>query len=706
MQTTINNHLYVVNRFFSTFLIPALLLLLVLSSGANGAANYRPEKAKRTLNTDRYALSIQRDNLVDIHSINDLPIMLNACPTVTYVDQEPRRLKVTYQQSERVSINTPLGKGNGLRFQSDECEWLVATYPGQPFITVDLTFTNDSKKPVQVQALSPWSLNEDRDGAAYVELGPSGVLRVLSNPPEGGSFPQIATGSTTSVGHLAALAPETREGLLCGFLTQQRALQTLALEPQSGKNGLYSLTATCGDAAPVEVAPGETLRADTLYVSVQELDLADGLRRYAQAARRLENYPALPKNVQHGWAVTGDEATNETAIRRVMDDVSGEGRDFGWTHVHLGTAWMNDATTLTVDTEDFPQGLEPLARYAHERGLTLGITVPTGLTTPDALATFIATGNQWGVDSIEMDYGPSTMAPGDIYSALRDRNYPGPLPVYVRQPETTPSPLSAWAEASRQYYLPPTGSPRLDTQHTTPGQWDGKLSDSQFATAFSLAALQGSYLRPTTPFSDQSTLRKQILGRLIPGLDVAAHPIDLFGDAPPQQWHLPLKTNAGTWNILGIFNWDETQAKTFRTPLTDFSLNPGVRYTVYDFWAGRYLGIIKDTLQLEVPPSGVRILGLRFAERRPMFVATNRDYTQGASDHEEIAWSHDKQQLSGRMSATKGFPYALSFYIPEPYRLTTATCSVDGSKSVVEGESTLLTFTPTETGEVTWSLQF
>src|SRR5690606_24716182 len=150
--------------------------------------------------------------------------------------------------------------------------------------------------------------------------------------------------------------------------------------------------------------------------------------------------------------------------------------------------------------------------------------------------------------------------------------------------------------------------------------------DEQFITAFTLAAIQGKPLRPANPWTELSPLRQHVLSRLLPAPANSGRPIDLFQEGPPRQWYLPLRTKVGDWTIAALFNWEQGASVELNTPLTAFGLNNDNLYTVYDFWAGQYLGLIEKTLRVEVPPEGVRLLGLRRYERRPMLVASSRHY--------------------------------------------------------------------------------
>ena len=710
-----NNNTMKINRV--VYGVALFLVLIFAVPSALAAPTYRMAKAKRSLNTDRYTISIQKNSQVDIYTLDGSPRMDNAFPAIAFSGKTPRPLDVDYRRSTRVSISNGLGKGNGLLFQTPSCEWRIATYPGQPFITVDLTYVNATRKPVEVAYLMPWTLGERAKGALFVGPMGSGGVRVFPSGPESEGMTRAGTVTNRRAGHVAAASLLTQDVFVAGFIAPVNGGGYVELSgAEEERAGLFRrFSAVCTYDPPIRLKPGESLRSDTFYLSIGETTLPAALRRYVVASKRMDNYPRLASAYRHGWNGGASADLDGATLRATMDRLASKGSAPGWSHVHLGKAWMSDPTTLTVDENRFPEGLAALTAYAHRLGLTLGVTVP--LLPPDvsALSDFIAACDGWGVDSIELEYvssatsgeGSVLISPGQLREALKAAGYAGRHPVYVRPVAVDSSGvLQEWAMASRQFYLPSSGNPLLTVPGIVPLQEGSSLTDGQFVTAFSLAALQGANLRPTTAFCDQPRMRQNVLARLVPGYRYSARPIDLLAESLPQQWYLPLKTKAGRWSIVGLFNWDTTAPKIFRTPLPSFGLNAGVRYTVYDFWAGRYLGMIKDLLQVEVPPEGVRLLGLRYAEQRPMLVASNRHYTQGALDHRALTWSYDTQTLSGRFEGVEGFPYTLTFHIPEAYRLKGVDCSEAITGQREENGTLSLSFSPTATGVITWSLQF
>ncbi len=691
----------------------ALVTLLLVGTFTGAAApEYRPEKAKRALNTDQYSLSIQKNNRVDIHLFDGFPVLIGAYPSITTVEKGTRPLKVVYNKSSRVSVRNALGRGNGFQFRTDECDWVIAVYPGQPFVTATLTYTNAGRKPVQVTALSPWDIGGKGKGKLFVgrEGGDQTVLMgsASRDSPSG----TRTHGEAESPGHLSAWNPTSQEGIVAGFLGQSEHPSFVTLRDSGEDNGAVfgRFQARTSFEPPITLGPGESLQADVFYLAFGERDAAEGLERFIGAARKMAPFPQLSERFYRGWNAGARPDIDAETIRLVMEGLSSTARQRGWGHVHLGTAWMANPTSLTRDQERFPQELSELTAHGHALGLTVGLTVPVGVVDEAATAAFIRRCQAEGMDSIELapdDSHGARLAVRALYTTLAASGIgETSLPPVVRAPSPVPLPFGAIGPASRAYYLPISGDPLLAAPGLRQEVDLAGLNDEQFITEVTRTALLNQPLRTALPFSAQTPFRQAVLGRV--GLSGArsARPIDLLGDTPPDVWYLPLKSSAGSWTITGLFNWGAGPDHVLQMPLDRLGLNHSVRYTVYDYWAGQYLGLIQDTLKVEVPTDGVRLLGLRYAEQRPMLVASNRDFTQGARDQGEITWDHATQTLSGSMEGVGDFMHLLTFYVPEPYVLKSVEASEKVLTQVTDGPSIKIGFRPSLRGEIRWRLSF
>ncbi len=192
------------------------------------------------------------------------------------------------------------------------------------------------------------------------------------------------------------------------------------------------------------------------------------------------------------------------------------------------------------------------------------------------------------------------------------------------------------------------------------------------------AALTGGAVKIGEPFVDLDEREVGVLRRLLPSPGRPARPIDLFQPEPPRVWWLPMEGDAGKWDIVAVFNWDESEPDTAVLSFADFDFAPDDYYTVYDFWNERYYGTARESLEVTVSPGSVRLLGLRRYADRPMLIASDRHYTQGAMDHTALHWDAQANTLGGTFTAVADTAYTLRVLIPEPFALENVEATLKG----------------------------
>jgi alpha-galactosidase len=114
------------------------------------------------------------------------------------------------------------------------------------------------------------------------------------------------------------------------------------------------------------------------------------------------------------WNMFG-RRVDQTIIRETIDSLVSTGmRDVGYEYVCIDDFWHTDRNpdgTMQPDPERFPGGIAPLAEYAHDLGLKLGIYSDAGtLTCGGRPGSFgfetqdAETFASWGVDYLKYDY--------------------------------------------------------------------------------------------------------------------------------------------------------------------------------------------------------------------------------------------------------------------------------------------------------------
>ena len=100
----------------------------------------------------------------------------------------------------------------------------------------------------------------------------------------------------------------------------------------------------------------------------------------------------------------------------------------------------------------------------------------------------------------------------------------------------------------------------------------------------------------------------------LPPGNPAARPLDLFERELPSLWHMHCENEAGPWEAVGVFNFeDQPQERTVE--LSSLGLPADTEVTVFEFWEEKFLGMWKDRVALTLAPRTARIL---LIHRRPV----------------------------------------------------------------------------------------
>jgi hypothetical protein len=89
-------------------------------------------------------------------------------------------------------------------------------------------------------------------------------------------------------------------------------------------------------------------------------------------------------------------------------------------------------------------------------------------------------------------------------------------------------------------------------------------------------------------------------------------------------------TAYGEWLVAAIINWEERTVTT-TLDLAQFGLERDEVYHVYDFWGGRYLGLVRETITLpRHQPHQTAVLLFKRPSPEPQFLTSTFHITQGA----------------------------------------------------------------------------
>jgi len=132
----------------------------------------------------------------------------------------------------------------------------------------------------------------------------------------------------------------------------------------------------------------------------------------------------------------------------------------------------------------------------------------------------------------------------------------------------------------------------------------------------------------------------------------------------------------------------------------------------FDFWRNEFVGPVRETLHVELPPASCRVLTLRPVVDHPQVVGTSRHITQGIVDLSEEKWDADARTLSGVSKVVGGDAYQIRIVAPEGVRIRAVEWSTDGEGRHAEakvddfGPHGRVTLNAKESGDVRWRVRF
>ncbi|MDQ1256575.1 MAG: Alpha-galactosidase [Candidatus Hydrogenedentes bacterium] len=746
-----------------------------------GPIGERQGKKFRTITTTTSEVAIRKNGRLDVTLTSGQPIFVNVAPMVWFDgEDEPEALEIDGRRTARRLVKDPLGEGHGMLYSKDNCVWTVGTYMTEPYLTVQVTYVNDGKKPVRVKALSPWDVGGSESG--MFSLGPGSenavVLengRMLSDP----DGPAVRTeGGGESLWNIAIYSAALRRTVVAGTLTNTRGYTRfrVARGDKKSDEGFNRFEAMCIYDPPVEVPPGGLLASEKIYLSVSEPVPQLGLDRYAKAVADYNELDRPGAAAMHTWECTAVDgaALTEDRVLAHLDFMAANLSRYGWDYFEVGEGWARSPGDWTADEGRFPHGMAWLVEQIHARGMKAGLRISPFVASRDAaavqrspqcftgsfddclVADVTAPGGseyvrdvckravaEWGFDAIsdpailrpllsldtyadpsqtridairaglhavQEGLGPKALlltgGPGFLTGQVADvvRFGPGCAPAWRSGADGQWGCVEAIGDAAHRYYF----APELwsaDLGGVYVGEQTG-LTRAQTTAWLTATVLCGGTLRLRGEAATLNAEDLSILRKLLPSARSVATPVDLFEQETPRVWLLPLSGTAGKWTLVGVFNWDETQTVSLPLPLPGLGLEQGSYYTVYDFWAEKYCGLAQDRLDVSVAPASCRLLGLREFEKRPMFVASNRHFSQGASDHKSIVWDDATRRLTGEFDAVADTDYVLTILVPEGYTAGDATVSAGAPTVSREGNALELAFHCADAGAVTWQVPF
>lgn len=210
------------------------------------------------------------------------------------------------------------------------------------------------------------------------------------------------------------------------------------------------------------------------------------------------------------------------------------------------------------------------------------------------------------------------------------------------------------------------------------------LTDAEARTVVTYVALTGVVYPLSSVMPELPPARVQLLKQTMPTLPIL--PVDLFSRGTNMRWDLfkhmqadyyidnypeilDLKVNGitGTYDVVGLTNW-QTVPSTKTLKFADkLGLEPGREYIAFDFWNQSLLGTFKSSLQLDIPSHDTRVLLIHPLLDHPQLVGNSR-HISGTYSINDLNWDPVAKQLKGTSETVAGEPYTLFVHVPNGYR--------------------------------------
>src|SRR2546425_866641 len=237
------------------------------------------------------------------------------------------------------------------------------------------------------------------------------------------------------------------------------------------------------------------------------------------------------------------------------------------------------------------------------------------------------------------------------------------------------------------------------------------LTLDQARTWATLQGLTGQAILGSDRMMDLSEERVELLRRVYPAADI--RPLDLFpAERNKHVWDLKINHLGRNYDVVGLFNYDETKSEQINLNWKDLGLPENVPVHVYDFWNKEYLGAWENGMTVNLSPTSCRVLTLLPATDKVELISTSRHITQGWVDLLGLNRNDTTNSYTGKSSVVRNDPYELRFVFPRGKNFRIKGVTARGSAGSLpvkianhQGWATTQMVSP-RTTQVSWSVVF
>jgi hypothetical protein len=189
------------------------------------------------------------------------------------------------------------------------------------------------------------------------------------------------------------------------------------------------------------------------------------------------------------------------------------------------------------------------------------------------------------------------------------------------------------------------------------------LTTEQARVWATLQGLTGQALMATDRMMDLGEERVEMLRRVYPAVDI--RPLDLFPSARNKRiWDLKVNHLGRRYDVVGVFNFDETSTELVHLKWADLGLPTDRRLHVFDFWNKDYLGAWEAGMVVDMLPMSCRVLTVLPSNGQIQLISTSRHITQGWVDLKSLSCDDAAKTCAGTSRVIRDDPYELHFVFP------------------------------------------
>ena len=259
----------------------------------------------------------------------------------------------------RIKDGLGVGKAIGVKFPSGYI-YSLALYEGVPFVCVKVRMHNSTDDTITINKITPVR--------AAVDVGKAAKeLRILGCDGLTG-----AEKKRTSYMFLAMADPDTRTGVVAGWLTHGRGSGIVLSEPNESSVQIEGRS----EYGKLLIEPGKSAEGETFAVGYFD-DALLGLEEYADAIAKTYQIelPEILSGYCTWYSKPHGGASDEKSMGELADFCGRELRKFGFEVLQIDDKWQLSRRDYTSYNPKgpYPSGMKPTAEKITSAGLTAGI---------------------------------------------------------------------------------------------------------------------------------------------------------------------------------------------------------------------------------------------------------------------------------------------------------------------------------------------